>query len=34
VNEVKCARLVKAGADVIVGDFLELDTILEFLVGG
>lgn len=31
VNPVKRERLVKAGADVITGDFLELDTILDFL---
>jgi len=33
VNEVKRARLVKVGADVIVGDFLELDAILRFFMG-
>jgi len=31
VNEVKRARLVKAGADIICGDFLEKDKIFDFL---
>lgn len=31
VDEVKRERLIKAGADIIVGDFGDLDGILEFL---
>lgn len=31
VDETKRTRLVNAGADVITGDFLELDTIMKFL---
>ena len=31
VNDVKRTRLVKAGADIICGDFLEKDKIFEFL---
>ena len=31
VNEVKRGRLIKAGADVLVGDFTELDALLAFL---
>ena len=31
VNPVKRERLIKAGADVICGDFGELDGIMEFL---
>ena len=31
VNPVKRERLVKAGADVICGDFLEKDELLDFL---
>ena len=31
VNEVKKARLIKAGADVIVGDFTELNALMSWL---
>ena len=31
VDAVKSARLIKAGADVIVGDFTEMDELLSFL---
>ena len=31
VNSVKRERLIKVGADVIAGDFLELDELLSFL---
>ena len=31
VDEIKRERLIKAGADIIVGDFLEKETLLAFL---
>jgi len=30
INPVKKERLIKAGADIIMGDFLELERVLEF----
>ena len=31
VDPVKRQRLIRAGADVITGDFLELDALMRFL---
>jgi len=33
LNPVKRERLIKAGADVIAGDFLELDELMDFFMG-
>jgi len=33
VNPVKQKRLEAAGADLILGDFLDFDRVIQFLVG-
>ena len=33
VNPVKRERLIKAGADIIAGDFLRLDELMQFFMG-